>query len=159
MLFFFLMRRRPPRSTRTDTLPTRLSSDLPKAVYFTHRQLVLHTLATLATYGTAAVQGRLHQADVYMPITPMFHVHAWGLPYAATTLGLKQVYPGRYTPEMLLELKKREAVTFSHCVPTILHLLLSHPASKAVDMQGRSEERRVGKECVSTCKSGWSPYN
>src|SRR3546814_14010297 len=37
---------------------------------------------------------------------------------------------------MLLELKKREAVTFSHCVPTILHMLLSHPASKDVDMQG-----------------------
>jgi fatty-acyl-CoA synthase len=35
-----------------------------------------------------------------MPITPMFHVHAWGLPYVATMLGLKQVYPGRYDPEL-----------------------------------------------------------
>ena len=45
---------------------------------------------------------RLHRDDVYMPITPMFHVHAWGLPYVATMLGLKQVYPGRYVPEALL---------------------------------------------------------
>jgi fatty-acyl-CoA synthase len=41
----------------------------------------------------------LRSDDVYMPITPMFHVHAWGLPYVATMLGLKQVYPGRYDPE------------------------------------------------------------
>lgn len=123
-------------NTIATTFYTTGTTGLPKAVYFTHRQLVLHTLATLATYGTASAQGRLHQADVYMPITPMFHVHAWGLPYAATALGLKQVYPGRYTPEMLLELKKKEAVTFSHCVPTILHMLLSHPNSRDVDMHG-----------------------
>ena len=55
-----------------------------------------------------------------MPITPMFHVHAWGLPYVATMLGVKQVYPGRYVPDMLLGLIAREKVTFSHCVPTIL---------------------------------------
>ena len=42
--------------------------------------------------------------DVYMPITPMFHVHAWGLPYVATMLGVKQVYPGRYVPDVLLGL-------------------------------------------------------
>ena len=42
---------------------------------------------------------RFRQGDVYMPITPMFHVHAWGLPYVATMLGVKQVYPGRYAPD------------------------------------------------------------
>ncbi len=46
------------------------------------------------------MQGRFHRDDVYMPITPMFHVHAWGFPYAATMPGLKQVYPGRYSPEL-----------------------------------------------------------
>jgi len=69
-----------------------------------------------------------------MPITPMFHVHAWGLPYVATALGVKQVYPGRYAPEMLLNLIKVEDVTFSHCVPTILHILLSHPDVASVDL-------------------------
>ena len=38
---------------------------------------------------------RLHRDDVYMPLTPMFHVHAWGMPYIATLMGVKQVYPGR----------------------------------------------------------------
>jgi len=54
----------------------------------------------------------------------MFHVHAWGMPYAATMLGVKQVYPGRYDPATLLALKQREGVDFSHCVPTILRMLL-----------------------------------
>jgi len=42
--------------------------------------------------------------DVYMPLTPMFHVHAWGIPYVATLLGVKQVYPGMYEPAMILKL-------------------------------------------------------
>ena len=37
-----------------------------------------------------------------MPITPMFHVHAWGMPYMRRVLGVKQVYPGRYVPERLV---------------------------------------------------------
>jgi len=61
----------------------------------------------------------MHRDDVYMPITPMFHVHAWGLPYVATMMAMKQVDPGRYTPEGLLGMIERENVTFSHCVPTI----------------------------------------
>jgi fatty-acyl-CoA synthase len=93
-------------------------------------------MANLATYGMSSAQGRFHNGDVYMPITPMFHVHAWGLPYAATLMGVKQVYPGRYTPEGLLALKQKEGATFSHCVPTILHMLLTHPASEGVDLKG-----------------------
>ncbi len=120
--------------TRATTFYTTGTTGMPKGVYFSHRQLVLHTLAGLAAIGTPKTQGRLHQQDVYMPITPMFHVHAWGLPYVATTLGIKQVYPGRYAPEMLLKLIQREEVTFSHCVPTILHMLLNHPEVKKVNL-------------------------
>ncbi|MBN1140988.1 MAG: AMP-binding protein, partial [Deltaproteobacteria bacterium] len=79
-------------------------------------------------------QGRFHRDDVYMPLTPMFHVHAWGLPYVATMMGVKQVYPGRYNPADLLELIRCEQVTFSHCVPTILHMLLKSPACATVDL-------------------------
>ncbi len=106
----------------------------PKGVYFTHRQLVLHTLSVAAGLGTAPLQGGFGRGDVYMPITPMFHVHAWGLPYIATMLGIKQVYPGRYQPDVLLNLIKDEGVTFSHCVPTVLHLLLASPL--ASDLSG-----------------------
>ena len=105
-------------------------------MYFSHRQLVLHTLAGLTALGTSATQGRFHRADVYMPITPMFHVHAWGIPFMATVMGVKQVYPGRYEPEMLLDLIEKEKVTFSHCVPTILHMLLNSAADREVDLSG-----------------------
>ena len=106
----------------------------PKGVHFSHRQLVLHTLATAAALGSASVNGRFSVEDVYMPITPMFHVHGWGFPYVATLLGVKQVYPGRYQPDMLLKLIQQEGVTFSHCVPTILHLLLASPLIDEIDL-------------------------
>ncbi|VVP69829.1 Long-chain-fatty-acid--CoA ligase [Pseudomonas fluorescens] len=97
----------------------------PKGVYFTHRQLVLHTLNAVGTLGVYQGQPLLHSDDVYMPITPMFHVHAWGVPYVATLMGLKQVYPGRYEPDSLVRLYRKEKVSFSHCVPTILQMILN----------------------------------
>ncbi len=106
----------------------------PKGVYFSHRQLMLHTLSVTIAASSYETNGRFRSNDVYMPITPMFHVHAWGLPFVATLLGVKQVYPGRYEPETLLSLIEKEKVTFSHCVPTILHMLLTHPKANEVDL-------------------------
>ena len=123
-------------NTRATTFYTTGTTGLPKGVYFSHRQLVLHTLAVATHLGTAEGHGRLHRGDVYMPITPMFHVHAWGVPYIATLLGLKQVYPGRYAPETLARYVRDEKVTFSHCVPTILQMLLTNAEAKAVDLKG-----------------------
>ena len=123
-------------TTRATTFYTTGTTGLPKGVYFSHRQLVLHTLAVATALGSAAGQGRVHRDDVYMPITPMFHVHAWGMPYLATMLGMKQVYPGRYSPDMLLKLIASEGVSFSHCVPTILHMLLADKAGANVDLSG-----------------------
>jgi len=54
----------------------------------------------------------------------MFHVHAWGVPYAAVMLNCTQIYPGRYEPDMLVNMIHEHNVTFSHCVPTILQMLL-----------------------------------
>lgn len=116
------------------TFYTTGTTGLPKGVCFTHRQIVLHTLAALGALASASDGQCFRQGDVYMPITPMFHVHAWGIPYVATLLGVKQVYPGRYDPDGLLELRRREGVTYSHCVPTILQMLLVAPAANSVDL-------------------------
>ena len=121
-------------NTRATTFHTTGTTGRPKGVYFSHRQLVLHTLAALVEYGMTPSQGRFHREDVYMPMTPMFHVHAWGCPYTATLSGAKQVYPGRYAPDVLLKLIAQEGVTFTHCVPTILQMLLTAPGSKDVDL-------------------------
>jgi fatty-acyl-CoA synthase len=119
---------------RATTFYTTGTTGLPKGVYFSQRQLVLHTIASTAQLASNHAEGNFHREDVYMPLTPMFHVHAWGIPYIATYLGVKQVYPGKYVPAALLKLIAEEGVTFSHCVPTILAMLLKDPGSAHVDL-------------------------
>ncbi|MEX3896200.1 fatty acid--CoA ligase [Paraburkholderia sp. BR10954] len=121
-------------NTRATTFYTTGTTGLPKGVYFSHRQLVLHTLTLMAALASPVSGQRFHRGDVYMPLTPMFHVHAWGMPYIATVMGVKQVYPGRYMPDRLLHLVRDEGVTFSHCVSTILHMLLNNAGSQSVDL-------------------------
>jgi len=121
-------------NTKATTFYTTGTTGNPKGVYFTHRQLVLHTLAVAVECGAYHTTGRFRSDDVYMPLTPMFHVHAWGFPYVATLLGAKQVYPGQYEPQKLLNLIQNEKVTFSHCVPTILQMLLASPGVKDADL-------------------------
>jgi len=123
-------------NARATTFYTTGTTGAPKGVYFSHRQLVLHSLAEMAFFGTAAQQGRFCRDDVYMPITPMFHAHAWGFPWTATLSGVKQVYPGRYNPALLLKLIKTEGVTFTHGVPTILQMLLGAAVAAKTDLAG-----------------------
>ncbi|HEX7951858.1 MAG TPA: long-chain-fatty-acid--CoA ligase [Burkholderiales bacterium] len=106
----------------------------PKQVFFSHRQLVLHTLAISGAFANQPDGQSFRRSDVYMPMTPMFHVHAWGMPYLATLLGVKQVYPGRYDAATLLALKVGEGVTFSHCVPTLLRMILDAAGTDATDL-------------------------
>ncbi|MBS0365344.1 MAG: long-chain-fatty-acid--CoA ligase [Proteobacteria bacterium] len=107
----------------------------PKGVCFSHRQLMLHTLVAMAPFGCGALARGLGHGDVYMPLTPMFHAHAWGMPYIATLLGLKQIYPGRYEPAMICRLRTQHQVTYSHCVPTILQMVLQEAQASGTDLR------------------------
>jgi len=122
--------------TTATTFYTTGTTGQPKGVHFSHRQLVLHTLLLMSTMGMAGVNGRVSREDVYMPLTPMFHVHAWGFPYVATCMGMQQVYPGRFLPPVVLRLLATERITVSHCVPTILHMLLTAPEAANLDLRG-----------------------
>ena len=115
------------------TFYTTGTTGMPKGVFFSHRQLVLHTYGILAGLCGYDSPVRVNSADTYMPMTPMFHVHAWGVPYLMTHLGARQIYPGKYEPEVLLRLIVSNKVSFSHCVPTIMHMLLSSPAAAKFD--------------------------
>jgi fatty-acyl-CoA synthase len=108
----------------------------PKGVRYSHRQIVLHTYGFTTGLCAFKSYGPVSSADVYMPLTPMFHVHAWGMPYLFTMLGAKQVYPGKYEPGKILSLIEKEGATFSHCVPTIMHMLLNDPAADTTNFSG-----------------------
>jgi len=112
------------------------TTGLPKGVSFSHRQIVLHTYGFMSALCAFRSYASVDSGDVYMPLTPMFHVHAWGMPYLFTLLGTKQVYPGKYVPEAILRLIEAEKVTFSHCVPTIIHMLLNDPTIEKTDLKG-----------------------
>ena len=108
----------------------------PKGVFFSHRQMVLHALTGGMTLAALGDFGGVNKSDVYMPLTPMFHVNAWGVPYVTTTYGLKQVYPGKYEPQMLMKLVLGEKVTMSHCVPTILQMIVGGAAANNLNFGG-----------------------
>jgi fatty-acyl-CoA synthase len=87
----------------------------PKGVLYSHRALVLHSLVIPLPDVLD-----ISQADVVMPVVPMFHVNAWGLPFACTMLGAKQVFPGPHLDAAsLLDLVQRERVTITGGVPTV----------------------------------------
>ncbi len=96
------------------------TTDQPKGVLYSHRSTVLHALGSSLpdALGCSAL-------DVIMPVVPMFHVNAWGLPYAAPLNGAKLVLPGAgMDSASLFELFENEGVTFSAGVPTIWLALL-----------------------------------
>jgi len=100
----------------------------PKGVWFTHRQLVLHTLSVATALSSSESPVKLESRDVILPLVPMFHVHGWGFPYITGLLGQKYVLVGKYDPERILNLISEEKATWSHMVPTILNMVLHHPS-------------------------------
>src|SRR3954451_23628068 len=87
----------------------------PKGVVYSHRSITLHSLAGITTDALG-----VRSTDRVMPIVPMFHANAWGLPYGAALAGAGQVFPGpKMTPPDLAQLIADEKVTWTAAVPTI----------------------------------------
>ena len=87
----------------------------PKGVLYSHRSIVLHSLSSGLTDTMA-----IGQRDTVLPIVPMFHVNAWGLPFTATLFGARQVFPGPYLDaKSILDLMVTERVTLTAGVPTV----------------------------------------
>jgi fatty-acyl-CoA synthase len=102
----------------------------PKGVEYTHQMLWSHTMATLTPHGIP-----MDDDDVVMPVVPMFHVNAWGMPFTATAAGSKHVYPGPSPdPEDIATLIENEGVTVTAGVPTVWLGLMDYMEDHDVDL-------------------------
>jgi fatty-acyl-CoA synthase len=102
----------------------------PKGVVYSHRSQTLHSLAQLATDSIG-----VSSADRVLPVVPMFHANAWGLPYAAGLTGADLLLPSCFTqPEALASMLAEEGATIAAAVPTVWLDLLAHLDADAVDL-------------------------
>lgn len=115
----------------------------PKGVLYSHRSTVLHSMA-------AALPDALNISarDVILPVVPMFHVNAWGLPYVAPMVGAKLVLPGPHLDgKSLYELFEAEKVTCSAGVPTVWQGLLAHTEANGLRFSTMNRTVIGGSAC------------
>jgi fatty-acyl-CoA synthase len=116
----------------------------PKGVLYTHRSTLLHTLG-----GMSPEALNISACDVMLPVVPMFHVNAWGLPYMCTAAGAKLVFPGAALDGASLHaLFEQEKVTISAGVPTVWLGLLAHVKSNNLKFTTFKETIIGGSACA-----------
>ena len=127
----------------------------PKGVLYSHRSTILHAYAGLLPDAMG-----LGQADIILPIVPMFHVNAWGLPYACPMIGAKLVMPGNKMGdgETLATLINEESVTFSAGVPTVWLSLINY--LKQADMRVETLKKVIvgGSACPLSIMEDFDTY-
>ncbi|MEZ5566360.1 MAG: long-chain fatty acid--CoA ligase [Gammaproteobacteria bacterium] len=116
----------------------------PKGVLYSHRSTVLHAMATIG----ADIMG-IRAVDVMLPVVPMFHVNAWGVPFTAPIVGAKLVLPGRAAgdPATLCELINQEQVTVALGVPTVWLALLQYLDKTAITLPSLQRTIVGGAAC------------
>ncbi len=115
----------------------------PKAALYSHRSSTLHAYAA----SLPDVMG-ISARDAAMPVVPMFHVNAWGIPYAAAMNGCKLVLPGpAMDGKSIYELMQAEQVTFAAGVPTIWQMLLGHVAPNKLQFSSLKRTVIGGAAC------------
>ncbi|NDZ16954.1 long-chain fatty acid--CoA ligase [Variovorax sp. WS11] len=126
----------------------------PKATLYSHRSTLLHACGS----ALPDVMG-LSARDAMLPVVPMFHVNAWGIPYSAALTGCKLVFPGpALDGKSIYELIESEAVTFAAGVPTVWQMLLGH--LQAHDLKFSTLERTVigGAACPPAMLRSFQAY-
>ena len=114
----------------------------PKAALYSHRSTILHAYAA-ALPDVMSLSAR----DSVLPVVPMFHVNAWGIPYSAALTGASWCFPGpALDGKSVYELIEAEKVTFAAGVPTVWQMLLGHMQAErpAVLHAQAHRDRRLG---------------
>ena len=115
----------------------------PKGVLYSHRSTMLHAMAGAAT-DVIGICSR----DTVLPVVPMFHVNAWGLPYLMPMVGSKIVFPGAgMDGKSIYDLFEQEKVTFSAGVPTVWQMLLSHMETNGLKLSTMKRTVIGGSAC------------
>ena len=115
----------------------------PKAALYSHKSTVLHAYAA-ALPDVMCLSAR----DSVLPVVPMFHVNAWGIPYSACAVGCKLVFPGpALDGKSVYELLSTEKVTFAAGVPTVWQMLLTHMAQNQVRLPSLNRTVIGGSAC------------
>jgi fatty-acyl-CoA synthase len=115
----------------------------PKAALYSHRSTILHAFAA-ALPDVMAISAR----DSILPVVPMFHVNAWGIPYSAAMTGAKLVFPGpALDGKSVYELIEAEGVTFAAGVPTVWQMLLGHMKPQGLKFSNLTRTVIGGSAC------------
>ncbi|CAN5401009.1 3-(methylthio)propionyl-CoA ligase [soil metagenome] len=115
----------------------------PKGALYSHRSTILHSYATLMPDAL-----NISSRDAVLPVVPMFHVNAWGLPYTVPMAGAKMVFPGAgMDGKSLYELFEQEKVTFSAGVPTIWLGLLTYVEQNKLEFSSFKRTVIGGSTC------------
>ncbi|PWG01348.1 long-chain fatty acid--CoA ligase [Sphingosinicella humi] len=121
----------------------------PKGVLYEHRSTVLHALVEVMPDVFD-----LSNRAVALPIVPMFHAAAWGLPFAAPIVGAKVVFSADYTPEVMCDLMREEGVTHTAGVPTVWLALINHVEATGADL-GRLRLVTIGGSAAPRSMIQW----
>ncbi len=115
----------------------------PKAALYSHKSTILHAYAA-ALPDVMCLSAR----DAVLPVVPMFHVNAWGLPYSAAAIGCKLVFPGgQLDGKSVYELLESERVTFAAGVPTVWQMLLAHMGANGLRLPALKRTVIGGSAC------------
>jgi len=139
-----------PENTAAAMCYTSGTTGRPKGVLYSHRSIVLHTLGACLPDSMG-----IREADSVMPVVPMFHAMAWGIPYIATMVGARQVLPGPdLSPRGLADLIESEAVTWTAGVPTIWNGMLE--LDPPPDLSGLRELKAGGSAVPQSLIRGFA---